>query len=150
MPRDLTLPQQYLFLRRSPICVGSGTLTPTSLTWIYRVRPTVLSREYEVRIDYARGDTPTVSIVSPDIQALASGRDLPHIYHDPTRLCLYLPGSNEWNAGKRVDMTFVPWTAQWLYYFEEWLSSDDWKGGGEHPNPDDSERYNRHVRRAVR
>ena len=26
--------------------------------------------------------------------------------------------------------TIVPWTALWLFYFEEWLTSDDWKGGG--------------------
>ena len=29
----------------------------------------------------------------------------------------------------------MPWAALWLFYFEEWLGSDDWKGGGEHPTP---------------
>ena len=33
----------------------------------------------------------------------------------------------------RIDQTIVPWTALWLFYFEEWLFSDEWKGGGEHP-----------------
>jgi hypothetical protein len=33
----------------------------------------------------------------------------------------------------RIDQTIVPWAALWLFYFEEWLSSDQWKGGGEHP-----------------
>jgi hypothetical protein len=31
----------------------------------------------------------------------------------------------------------VPWTALWLFYFEEWLTSDDWKGGGIHPAIDE-------------
>jgi hypothetical protein len=34
----------------------------------------------------------------------------------------------------RLDHTIVPWTALWLFYFEEWLISNDWKGGGVHPS----------------
>ena len=37
----------------------------------------------------------------------------------------------------RIDQTIVPWTALWLFYFKEWLASDDWKGGGIHPEGDD-------------
>jgi hypothetical protein len=37
----------------------------------------------------------------------------------------------------RLDLTVVPWTALWLFYFEEWLASDDWKGGGMHPETGD-------------
>jgi hypothetical protein len=33
----------------------------------------------------------------------------------------------------RIDNTIVPWAILWLFYFEEWLWSDEWKGGGEHP-----------------
>lgn len=33
----------------------------------------------------------------------------------------------------RLDHTVVPWTLLWLFYFEEWLESNDWKGGGVHP-----------------
>ncbi|MBN9304814.1 MAG: hypothetical protein BGO82_11095 [Devosia sp. 67-54] len=149
-PRELSPAQQFLFLRSNPLCAGTGTLNARGLVWIYSVRPTPLSREYTVRIEYARGDVPRVIVVSPDLEELAGGRELPHVYHDPIRLCLFLPGSGEWEGAMRIDRTFVPWAATWLYYFEEWLSSDDWKGGGEHPRADDSERYNRAVRRAVR
>jgi hypothetical protein len=34
----------------------------------------------------------------------------------------------------RIDQTIVPWAILWLFYYEEWLVSDDWKGGGEHPH----------------
>ena len=40
----------------------------------------------------------------------------------------------------RVDQTIVPWTTLWLFYFEDWLSSDEWKGGGLHPGDDDGGR----------
>ena len=33
----------------------------------------------------------------------------------------------------RSDQTVVPWTSLWLFYFEDWLASNEWKGGGEHP-----------------
>ena len=39
----------------------------------------------------------------------------------------------EWQSWMRLDQTVVPWTTLWLFYFEEWLASDDWKGGGMHP-----------------
>ena len=38
-----------------------------------------------------------------------------------------------------IANTVVPWATLWLYFFEEWLVSDDWKGGGVHPNEDDPE-----------
>jgi hypothetical protein len=36
----------------------------------------------------------------------------------------------------------VPWTALWLFYFEEWLVSNEWKGGGEHPGGVDKPQFN--------
>ena len=36
-----------------------------------------------------------------------------------------------------LDETVVPWAALWLFYFEEWLVSDKWKGGGAHPPKSD-------------
>ena len=146
----LTPAQQFAFLRNNPICTGEGTLRPTGLIWNYRVRPTLLSREYAVRIVFDKRDTPDVFVRDPDLSALAKGRALPHVYKNPTRLCLYLPGSGEWTTTMRIDQTFVPWTATWLYYFEEWLESDDWKGGGQHPGDDDGTAVPRWLRRINR
>ncbi len=33
----------------------------------------------------------------------------------------------------RISETIVPWVNLWLFFFEEWLISNDWKGGGVHP-----------------
>jgi hypothetical protein len=147
---DLTPAQQFLFLRANPVCAGTGQLTATGLVWNYRDRPTPLSREYSMRITFQRGDTPDMFVLDPDLSALADGRPVPHVYHDPLRLCLTLPETREWAGTKRIDQTFIPWATTWLYYFEEWLISDEWKGGGEHPDTSSNERHSRRVRRAVR
>ncbi|HEY8594574.1 MAG TPA: hypothetical protein VIL84_04955 [Devosiaceae bacterium] len=100
-----------------------------------------------MRIEYLRGKPPDIFVENPDIQVLAGERKLPHVYHNPLRLCLYLPSSGQWKPSKRLDQTIVPWTAIWLYYFEEWLVSNDWKGGGKHPSDEPDEALSRQLRR---
>ena len=133
-PRPLTAAQQFVNLRSNPICSGTGVLQAGRLIWRYCASPTPLSRTYQLRIDYRRNDVPQVFVEDPDLVSLAEGRRLPHVYEQrPTRLCLYLPRAREWSRWMRIDQTIVPWAALWLFYFEEWLDSDAWKGGGEHP-----------------
>jgi hypothetical protein len=139
--RPLTAAQQFLNLRTNPVCVGNGRLRSGRLVWRYRTTPTPLSRIYVIRIEFQQGDTPDIFVEDPDLTSLAEGRRLPHVYgQKPTRLCLYLPRTREWEAWMRLDQTVVPWTSLWLFYFEEWLVSDDWKGGGQHPKGADQER----------
>ncbi|MCF8709699.1 hypothetical protein [Rhizorhapis sp. SPR117] len=134
-PRLLTAAQQFLHLQRNPLCPGDGTLHAGGLAWRFALRPTPLSREYGVRIDYHQGQVPDVFVEDPDLTLLAGDRTLPHVYSQkPTRLCLYLPRAFEWRDWMRLDETIVPWIAIWLFYFEEWLTSNAWKGGGEHPD----------------
>ncbi len=134
---DLTLAQQFLFLRSNPICKGQGKLTANSLTWNYPVRPTPLSREYHVRVTLDRRAPPKTVVLEPDLELLAGDRRLPHVYRDPLQLCLYFPKEREWTGSMRLDKSVVPWAAAWLFYFEEWLASDSWKGGGVHPTDSD-------------
>ena len=68
------------------------------------------------------GQQPDVIVLEPDLRALANGRKIPHTYaYDGkgTRLCLW------WPKG----------TAEWLYFFEVWLLTSEWSGGGQHPDP---------------
>lgn len=147
--KGLTLPQQFLFLRNSKTAAGSGILTPQRLEWHFAARPTPMSREYQIRIELQNDATPDVTVLEPDVRALAGTRDLPHIYHNPDRLCLYLPGTGQWDASKRLDETIVPWTHLWLTYFEGWLVSGEWKGGGKHPNEENEAPGNRALRRSL-
>lgn len=133
--RPLTLAQQYVNLRSNPVCAGAGTLQPARLVWRYSTAPTPISRDYDIRIDFRQGATPQVFVDAPDLSELAQSRRLPHVYEQkPPRLCLYLPRSGQWGNWMRIDLTLVPWTSLWLYYFEDWLASGSWRGGGVHPH----------------
>jgi hypothetical protein len=113
---------------------GNGRMHRGRLTWRWSAQPTPISRTYQARLECDENGHPEVFIDSPDIRLLAGGRKVPHLYsQERRRLCLYLPSSGQWNTGKLLANTLVPWVSLWLLYFEEWLWSDDWKGGGEHP-----------------
>jgi len=149
-PRSLTLAQQFVNLRSNPISAGRGFLRADRLEWTYDTSPSPISRVYRIRIEMDLVLSPDVFVEMPDLNALAGGRELPHVYHDPTRLCLYLPGKPEWRPWMRLDQTIVPWNLLWLFYFEDWLTSGEWKGGGEHPGdtPRSRNRRRRSRRRA--
>lgn len=104
------------------------------MSWTTQLRPTPLSRAYRVRLHYRDGKAPETFIDDPHLPSLAPERALPHVYSErPTKLCLYLPGTGEWTPHLYLADTILPWTLLWLYYFELWLRTDEWHGGGEHP-----------------
>lgn len=132
--RQLTIAQQYLALQAGAVSAGRGSLRHGKLVWEFITKPSPISREYRIRIVYQSDHPPQVFVVEPDIKALAGERQLPHVYEQrPTRLCLYLPGSGEWSPVLKLSETIVPWAVLWLYYFEHWLATDEWLGGGKHP-----------------
>ncbi len=74
-------------------------------------------------------------MVSPSLKKLKSeGSTIPHLY-DPKRfrLCLHYPHSNDYSSKEEIGQQYIPWITHWLYYFEEWLYSAEWKGGGVEP-----------------
>jgi hypothetical protein len=116
------------------------------LLWEFTARPTALSREYRLRIVYRYGDIPEVYVIEPDLVSLSGGRQIPHVYEQkPTRLCLYLPGAGEWSPSLFMDRTIVPWCHLWLFYFEDWLGTGEWKGGGIHPETPHAKRTKNSV-----
>jgi hypothetical protein len=140
-PPPLSVAQQYLALRSNPICAGVGQMHCGRLAWEYEAQPSLLSRTYIVRITYSLRDKPQVLVRSPSLVELARPRRLPHVYQqNPTLLCLYRSIKGDWSAQMRLDQTVVPWTALWLFFFEDWLASNEWKGGGEHPGEMDKPR----------
>lgn len=151
--RRITLAQQRYHLAR----VTSGTDVPSRrdrLRWRYWTRPTPLSRRYELLIDYALGDHPKIFTISPLLSALTDN-EIPHLYHEAKDaafplavcLCLYKPDRGEWNNKKLLAATIVPWADLWLFYFEDWLSTGIWHGGGEHV--DHGEWLPRSLRRSL-
>ena len=115
------------------------------LRFDFNVQPFVGAREYQCRIELPRaGHNPDAYVLWPDLKALADGQFPPHIYdHNAgrTKLCLFMPGGGEWRAGFWLSETIVPWTIDWLRYYEIWLVDGTWHGGGEHPDTEPRRRY---------
>lgn len=141
--RPLTMSQQYLNLRINPISAGKGSVRAGRLVWRCEVSPSPLSRTYSIRIECQHGKIPKIFVEAPDLAALADGRQLPHVYQqEPPQLCLFLPKTGEWANWKRIDQTIIPWSALWFFYFEDWLRSGEWNGGGVHPPVSGESRHN--------
>lgn len=147
--KNLTLSQQFILLQTSPIAKGRGSIQRGKLVWQICACPTPLSRIYSVRIEYKLGGSPDVFVEDPDLYLLGEGRKIPHVYHDPLRLCLYLPGTGQWHPKKPISQTIVPWIYTWLYYFEDWLAFGVWNGGGKHSEDESELTRNRRMRRSL-
>ena len=105
------------------------TLTPKLVTWQGSVKPLPLSESYLVRLRYEKYKGPQVSIISPKLRLCDGALSIPHTYIGDY-LCLYYPDYKEWTSAKYVAETIVPWISLWLMYYEAWLATGEWLGGG--------------------
>lgn len=93
------------------------------------VQPSGVCSVYRVRIEYRIGALPSVFVEEPALRERKAGQGIPHTY-SRKELCLFLPGTNEWRPDKPLATTLVPWTTLWLFYYESWLVTGEWMGGG--------------------
>jgi hypothetical protein len=116
------------------------------LPWvtIWEGELTPLSQPYRLRIVDHRGmddggvkfasPWPSVRLLTPIARRPEAPEvAIPHIYglHDNPRgadLCLYHPQSRDWNDEMLVAKSIVPWSAEWLFYYEMWLVTGVWGG----------------------
>lgn len=135
LARPPTLAQRLAELKVLGLGEPKHRLTASSLTYEFSIGPPG-GRMYRCRLVLQRGwARPEVIVLTPDLSVLAGGRKLPHTYAHAgagTRLCLWLPGSGEWTPMRKLGDTVIAWTAEWLTYFEDWLFSNEWLGGGVH------------------
>ena len=114
---------------------ASCELRNGTLFWTGKVQPTPISREYDVVLTYADSQTPRVWVIGNNLQKL-DDPDFPHKYevdeeNNMVRICLYR--YREFTKDKFLANTIIPWTIEWLYFYEIWLATGEWCGGGEHP-----------------
>lgn len=134
---DLAMAVQVLRLNSLNL---PGAVMRASWAWLtfeFDAKPSPISRSYRLELSYRLRDTPSVRVVTPNIELLSGDRGtIPHVYdrRHPVRLCLFLPGSGEWHRGLALADTIVPWAVEWLFHYEIWLSTGEWQGGGEHPD----------------
>lgn len=114
--------------------IGRGRM----LRYWFSLAPSAYSRVYRCLLRIPRDGSPQMNVLEPDLQLLAAptGQPIPHVYPTAsagTSLCLWLPRNHEWQPQMKLADTYLAWTAQWLNYFEEWLYTGEWAGGGVHP-----------------
>lgn len=127
----ITLVKQEIALRQHFPDATIKRVADASLTWEYTLRPTAISDEYRVRLVYTSVRGVEVFVLSPKLRLAAGKTKLPHVYStERQKLCLYYPDGKEWNKGKYLCQTVVPWISEWLYFYELWVASGDWYGGG--------------------
>ena len=83
---------------------------------------------------YQREKHPNVYVLEPKPLILAEGKSkLEHVY-DTTKqhLCIYYKKAKEWNESKFIAETIIPWTSEWLFHYEIWVTTGTWHGGGIH------------------
>lgn len=136
--KRMTIPAQASCLKQSfPESTIRYSRTHNGLTWEGRLRPTAMSPSYLVRILYVLRERPNVTVIDPPLEN-RNGERIPHMFGQK-RLCLFRYTHDEWDSSMRIDRTIIPWTCLWLFYYEIWLATGEWRGGGEHPEMNDSE-----------
>lgn len=105
----------------------------SNLTWIGELSPTPMSRTYEIKIEYEVFKEPQVRVMSFGLIIPNIKSDI-HMYNDGS-LCLYYNEKRkEWNHRMALATSIVPWTCEWLYFYEIWLVTRKWCGREIHPN----------------
>lgn len=111
---------------------GSGALA--RLVCRGRLRPSGVTREYEIVVEYRLGAAPVAIVEHPVLIGRADQRGIPHTYladgYGPLRPCLYYPRDGDWREDRALAWTIIPWLLEWLVEYEVWLVTGEWCGGG--------------------
>jgi hypothetical protein len=124
--RAVNLSRQLLAIR-SVLPNATGTVHRGQLTCTLRLQPSIASQVYTVLLAYRHGRRPGVTVIAPVLTLHPGATSLPHVYPGD-ELCLYYPG--EWKHDRLLAHTVVPWISEWLMYYELWLVTGRWLGGG--------------------
>jgi hypothetical protein len=127
--KRLTAAEQGYFLRFTfpAFCVATRR---NILNAVGTLRPTALSDAYTIELRYDFPKRPRIQVLKPALQLAPGHTRLPHVYEE-NDLCLHVPG--EWRPDLRIDQFIVPWISFWLYFYEIWLATGEWLGGGHEP-----------------
>lgn len=96
------------------------------------LQPFEIAEQYTVSINLKGGEPPEIRVIKPRLRCREDSVEIPHMYGQE-RLCLYLPGADEWTTEMPIALTILPWTSLWLSFYEIWLATGEWLGGGVHP-----------------
>lgn len=93
------------------------------LTCVGSITPAEDCSKYTIEISYLCGGIPEVRILYPRIE----WNNEIHMYRNGT-LCLYFPPETPWGRTSKLHQTIIPWTAEWLVFYELFLLKGVWLG----------------------
>jgi hypothetical protein len=98
---------------------------------IIKLCPTIVSKSYDVKICYDKYSGVDVYVINEKLEVAKNRKKLPHVYsHPEQKLCLFSWKKRQWTKEKLISTTIIPWASEWLEFYELWLISGKWLGGG--------------------
>ena len=134
--KKLTLAEQLFALRQSYSDAECYIVGHKKLVWKGTLCPTTLSRTYPVALEYTLGYKPKVTVSGDGIRKI-DDPDFPHVFHrdykkNEVEICLCY--GDDFSSDMLIADTYIPWAIEWLYFYEIWLVTGEWHGGGLHPS----------------
>jgi len=123
--RQLTVTQQAVRLQQRFPEEHSPLVKAGLLVWTVTLQPTPMSVRYRVEIRYKHRQRPKVTVLTPTLET-RQGEPLPHVYPSD-ELCLYYQDEFVGTEDFIAD-TIIPWTSEWLYFYEHWMTTGLWLG----------------------
>lgn len=93
------------------------------LDCVGEITPSEGCQTYRISVRLVRDGTPVVRILEPNIEPNRKY----HTYGDG-QLCLYKPCEHPWKRSDFLHDKIIPWTAEWLVYYEIYLRTGKWEG----------------------
>lgn len=128
-PQQISIVSQGEVLRKV-LPSSQFTTRRGKLCWQGWVTPSPVSLSYKVQLTYRLDEQPHIQVLEPAL-SIPAGHVLPHVYPGD-KLCLYFPDGKQWHGGKLLAYTVLPWISEWLFFYEIWLVTKQWNGGGTH------------------
>lgn len=129
-------PQFKLTEKVGQSAMWEGVLAPDKREHLVRVQyraPMVLENFTVFNVQ------PLVQVIRPKLERHADYEEgpIPHVYKNksdrsPPYLCLFSPSLGEWDVSDLLSDTTIFWANEWLYFYEGWLVTKKWRGGGRH------------------
>lgn len=88
-----------------------------------RIKPSDGSETYRVELEYCPNRVPVVRVIEPSLEYSPEI----HMYKNDT-LCLYDWREMPWQHSWHLHETIIPWTSEWLVFYELFLLTGKWLG----------------------
>lgn len=134
--KKVTIPIQKFNLSKKFKKIITNTNSNSCIDIDMILSPTYYSREYEAKLIYkSLNEKPHLYINMKSFSEIEDINLIPHNYGVKTfgnkkylHLCLWY--RKEWDGTEFLSDTIIPWGIEWLLFYEIWLITGTWEGGG--------------------